>query len=60
MLVTLTDGLTIAWLVTRDDAAAAATMDFAAEAVANLATPARAPLAPIPNQDAPIPNARTR
>ncbi|MFF1878633.1 TetR/AcrR family transcriptional regulator [Leifsonia sp. NPDC058230] len=60
MLVTLTDGLTIAWLVTRDDAAAAATMDFAADAVADLATPARAPLAPIPNPDAPIPNARTR
>jgi len=32
MLVTLTDGLTIAWLVTRDDAAAATTMDFAADA----------------------------
>jgi AcrR family transcriptional regulator len=57
MLVTLTDGLTIAWLVTRDDAAAAATMDFAAEAVANLAVPARAPLAPSPNPDAPDPNA---
>jgi AcrR family transcriptional regulator len=56
MLVTLTDGLTIAWLVTRDDAAAAATMDFAAEAVANLVGPARAPRAPIPNADAPIPN----
>jgi AcrR family transcriptional regulator len=56
MLVTLTDGLTIAWLVTRDDAAAAATMDFAAEAVANLAVPAPAPLARIPNPDAPIPN----
>ncbi|WP_223691071.1 TetR/AcrR family transcriptional regulator [Leifsonia poae] len=55
MLVVLTDGLTIAWLVTRDDAAAAATMDFAADAVADLATPARAPLAPHPN-----PNARTR
>jgi AcrR family transcriptional regulator len=67
MLVTLSDGLTIAWLVTRDDAAAATTMDFAADAVANLAVPARAPLAPIPNPlapipnpDAPDPNARTR
>jgi AcrR family transcriptional regulator len=60
MLVTLTDGLTIAWLVTRDDAAAAATMDFAANAVAELATPARALLAPIPTPDAPNLNARTR
>jgi AcrR family transcriptional regulator len=48
MLVVLTDGLTIAWLVTRDDAAAAAAMDFAADAVAMLAHP-------IPN-----PTARTR
>ncbi|WP_431277676.1 TetR/AcrR family transcriptional regulator [Leifsonia poae] len=60
MLVTLTDGLTIAWLVTRDDKAAAATMDFAADAVAELATPARELLARIPTPDAPIPNARTR
>jgi AcrR family transcriptional regulator len=48
MLVVLTDGLTIAWLVTRDDAAATSAMDFAADAVAMLAQP-------IPN-----PTARTR
>ncbi|MFF1574090.1 TetR/AcrR family transcriptional regulator [Leifsonia sp. NPDC058292] len=39
MLVVLTDGITIAWLVTRDDAAAEATIDFAAGAVAQLARP---------------------
>lgn len=37
LLVTLTDGLTIAWLVTRDDAAAERAMDFAADALAALA-----------------------
>ncbi|GAA1438607.1 TetR/AcrR family transcriptional regulator [Leifsonia poae] len=56
MLVVLTDGLTIAWLVTRDDRTATATMDFAADAVAMLATPARPDLAP-PTAD---PIARTR
>lgn len=33
LLVSLTDGLTMAWLVNRDDEAAAAIMDFAADAV---------------------------
>lgn len=42
ILVAFTDGLTIAWLVTRDDAAAAATMDVAADALAALAAPATA------------------
>jgi AcrR family transcriptional regulator len=37
LLVAITDGLTIGWLVNRDDAAAAALMDFAADAVARLA-----------------------
>ena len=37
ILVALTDGLTVAWLVTRDDAAAARAMDFAADALAALA-----------------------
>lgn len=37
LLVALTDGLTIGWLVNRDDTAAAAIMDFAADAVARLA-----------------------
>ncbi len=37
ILVALSDGLTLAWLVNRDDAAAAAIMDFAADAVAGLA-----------------------
>jgi Uncharacterized protein conserved in bacteria len=36
ILVSLTDGLTLAWLVNRDDDAAAAIMDFAADAVAAL------------------------
>jgi AcrR family transcriptional regulator len=40
MLVVLTDGLTIAWLVTRDDEAALAAIDFAADSVARLARPA--------------------
>lgn len=40
LLVVLTDGLTVAWLVTRDDAAARAAIDFAADAVATLAQPA--------------------
>ncbi len=38
LLVVLTDGLTISWLVNRDDAAAESIMDFAAESVARLAT----------------------
>jgi AcrR family transcriptional regulator len=37
ILVALTDGLTISWLVDHDDAAAASVMDFAADAVARLA-----------------------
>ncbi|WP_426624743.1 TetR/AcrR family transcriptional regulator [Leifsonia sp. McL0607] len=40
LLVTLTDGVTIAWLVTRDDAAAERALDFAADALAALADPA--------------------
>ncbi|WP_295122410.1 TetR/AcrR family transcriptional regulator [uncultured Leifsonia sp.] len=39
LLVTLTDGVTIAWLVTRDDAAAERALDFAADALAALAAP---------------------
>lgn len=42
ILVSFTDGLTVGWLVTRDDAAAAATMDVAADALAALATPTSA------------------
>jgi AcrR family transcriptional regulator len=37
-LVTMTDGLTLGWLANRDDAAASATMDFAATAIAAMAT----------------------
>ncbi|MDR6971120.1 TetR family transcriptional regulator [Leifsonia shinshuensis] len=40
ILVSFTDGLTLAWLVTRDDRAAAATMDVAADALAALTAPA--------------------
>lgn len=36
ILVALTDGLTIAWLVNRDDAAAASIIEFAADTVAGL------------------------
>jgi AcrR family transcriptional regulator len=36
LLVALTDGLTLSWLVDRDDAAAARLMDFAADSVARL------------------------
>ena len=49
VLVALTDGLTIAWLVNRDDAAAGAIMDFAADAVARLAADGRTgSLHPVP------------
>lgn len=37
ILVALTDGLTLAWLVNKDDAAAASVIDFAADTVAGLA-----------------------
>jgi hypothetical protein len=37
VLVALTDGLTIAWLVNRDDRAAAITMDVTADALTTLA-----------------------
>jgi AcrR family transcriptional regulator len=40
LLVVFTDGLTIAWLVTRDDEAATTTMDFAADELASLAVSA--------------------
>ena len=56
LLVTLTDGLTIAWLVTRDDAAAERALDFAADALAALADAPR----PVPVLSAPDPNAGAR
>jgi DNA-binding transcriptional regulator YbjK len=37
LLVTLTDGITLAWLADRDSAAAAITMDFAADTIAAFA-----------------------
>jgi len=37
LLVTLTDGLTLAWLADRDDAAAARAIDHAADAIASFA-----------------------
>lgn len=52
LLVTLTDGLTVAWLATRDDRAAAATIDFAAEALAALAVPASPSPSLLPNAGA--------
>lgn len=39
LLVGLTDGLTSTWLATRDDAAAARLIDFAADAIARLSAP---------------------
>lgn len=39
LLVTFISGLTLAWLADRDDTAAAATMDFAADSIAALAVP---------------------
>jgi DNA-binding transcriptional regulator YbjK len=39
LLVTLTDGLTLAWLADRDLAAAARTMDFAADTISAFAQP---------------------
>lgn len=39
LLVTFISGITLAWLADRDNAAAAATMDFAADSIAALADP---------------------
>lgn len=39
LLVTFISGFTLAWLADRDDAAAAATMDFAADSIAALSEP---------------------
>ncbi|MCU1515205.1 MAG: hypothetical protein JWO10_2295 [Microbacteriaceae bacterium] len=41
VLVALTDGLTLAWLADRDDAAAGHLMDFIADSIAALAVPAK-------------------
>lgn len=43
MLITYTDGLTLAWLADRDRAAATTVMDLAANALASLALPATNP-----------------
>jgi hypothetical protein len=42
VLITFTDGLTLAWLADRDDAAASVLMDFAADTLGALAVPALA------------------
>jgi AcrR family transcriptional regulator len=60
MLVVLTDGLTIAWLVTRDDEAAVAAIDFAADAVARLARPAARASETEPHDPAGTTRTRTR
>lgn len=53
LLVTLTDGITVAWLVTRDDRAAGRAIDFAADALAALAvTPDAVPASHNPNAGA--------
>ncbi|MCU1556635.1 MAG: hypothetical protein JWN09_630 [Microbacteriaceae bacterium] len=41
ILIAFTDGLTLAWLADRDDAAAAVVMDFAADTISALAVPIR-------------------
>jgi hypothetical protein len=41
LVITITDGITLAWLVDRDAAAARRVIDFAAPALAALAVPAR-------------------
>lgn len=46
MVVTFTDGLTLAWLADRDAAAAARVIDFAADSLSRLAGPASATPAP--------------
>jgi AcrR family transcriptional regulator len=40
ILIAINDGYTLAWLADRDDAAAARLMDFAADTIASLASPA--------------------
>src|SRR5450830_863305 len=50
ILIAITDGLTLAWLADRDDAAAARLMDFAADTIASLAGP---PTTGAPGHDAP-------
>ncbi|MCU1584817.1 MAG: hypothetical protein JWM49_1373 [Microbacteriaceae bacterium] len=49
VLVAFTDGLTMSWLANRDDSAAAALMEFAADAIAAQSVPARS----IPASDPP-------
>lgn len=51
LLIVQTDGLTLAWLVDRDAAAATRAIDFASRSLAALAEPTRraAPAAPSPN-----------
>jgi AcrR family transcriptional regulator len=39
LMVTITDGVTVAWLADRDTAAATRVLDFAADTIASLATP---------------------
>jgi AcrR family transcriptional regulator len=48
LVVTITDGLTHAWLADRDAAAAAPVMDFAADALAALAIPLTQPIRSVP------------
>jgi len=43
MVVTLTDGITLAWLADRDTAAASRVIEFAATSIASLAQPADSP-----------------
>jgi hypothetical protein len=39
LVVTITDGVTLAWLADRDEAAARRVIDFAADSIATLAQP---------------------
>lgn len=60
LIVTITDGLTLAWLADRDDAAAARVMDFAADSLAALAVFDDNPSSTAPSSTAPTSTAPTR
>lgn len=64
LVVTVTDGVTLAWLADRDAAAAGRTLDFAADALAALAEPTAAapstPVGPAPAATAALPTRSVR
>jgi len=50
LVIALTDGATLAWLATRDDAAAERLLDLAADALTSHAVPAHLPPEPAPEE----------